>query len=297
MFGPPRAGRPAEPQRARARKARRARPAPITAAVGARKRSAGRSIIGRFCVIAAVLTGAVVFTVATEGGRNMRHARPLGEQIDRMAAAAGLGLRQINVTGHRMTPDADIFDALELGSATSLLALETAAARERIERLPWVERATVERIFPDEISIALVERKPFALWRKAAGDVLIDETGRELGPAGRADTAGLAVVSGEGAGPSAPHLLRTLASYPAMASRVALAERIGDRRWTLMLDRGLRIHLPAENEAGALLHLTAPRRGGRLIDRELSLIDLRSIERIVVRREQMQTSSAAALVP
>jgi cell division protein FtsQ len=244
-----------------------------------------------------VLTGAVAFTVATEGGRHVRHARPLAEQIDRIAAAAGLELRQINVTGHRMTPDADIFKALELGSKVSLLALETAAARERIERLPWVERATVERIFPDEVSISLVERKPFALWRKPAGDVLIDDTGRELGPPGRTETAGLPVVSGEGAGPSAPRLLRALAGYPAIASRVALAERVGDRRWTLTLDRGLRIHLPADDEAGGLLHLAAPRRGGRLIDRELSLIDLRSTERIVVRREQTQTSSAAALVP
>lgn len=272
------------------------RPAPITAAVGARKRDAGRGIVGRLCVIAAVLSGAVAFTVATEGGRNVRHARPLGEQIDRMAAAAGLELRQINVTGHRMTPDADIFKALELGSKVSLLALETASARERIERLPWVERATVERIFPDEISIALVERKAFALWRKPAGDVLIDDTGRELGPPGRTETAGLPVVTGDGAGPSAPRLLRALAGYPDIASRVAVAERVGDRRWTLTLDRGLHIHLPAD-EAGALLHLAAPRRGGRLIDRELSLIDLRSTERIVVRREQMQTSSAAALVP
>jgi cell division protein FtsQ len=103
------------------------------------------------------------------------------------------------------------------------------------------------------------------------------------------------VVAGDGAAGAAHKLLRNLSAYPQLLSRLTLAERIGDRRWTLTLERGLVIHLPADDEAGAILHLTAPRQGGRLIDRDIALIDLRTPGRIMVRREPPQAPSAAAL--
>jgi cell division protein FtsQ len=246
-------------------------------------------------VIAAVLTGACVFAIATEGGRTARTARPLGEQIERIAALAGLGLRQVNVTGHRLTPDTAIFDALELSATASLLRLDSAAARQRIERLPWVRAATVERVFPDEVDITVTERTPYAVWRKPGGDILIDEEGRELGRTIRGGSAGLPVVAGDGAAAAARKLLGNLSAYPQLLSRLTLAERVGDRRWTLTLERGLVIHLPADDETGAILHLMAPRRGGRLIDRDIALIDLRTPDRIMVRREPPQAPSAAAL--
>ena len=35
----------------------------------------------------------------------------------------------------------------------------------RIERLPWVERASIERIVPDRLEVRITERAPFAVWR------------------------------------------------------------------------------------------------------------------------------------
>jgi cell division protein FtsQ len=80
-----------------------------------------------------------------------------------------------------------------------------------------------------------------------------------------------------------------------LLSRLALAERVGDRRWTLTLERGPTVHLPADDEADAILRLLAPRQGGRLIDRDVALIDLRTPGRIMLRREPPQAQSAAAL--
>lgn len=272
-------------------------PEPLPASPGLVGRAPGRGWARRLGVIAAVLTGASAFAIATEGGRTARTARPLGEQIDRLADLAGLGLRQVNVTGHRMTPDTAIFDALELSGTASLLRFDSAAARRRIERLPWVRTATVERIFPDEVAVAVTERTPYAVWRKPGGDILIDEEGRELGPTrpGAAAAAGLPVVTGEGAAAAAHQLLRSLSAYPQLLSRLALAERVGDRRWTLTLEPGPTVHLPADDEAGAMLRLMAPRQGGRLIDREVALIDLRIPDRIMLRRERPQAQSAATL--
>jgi len=292
LFGPRRAGPSPEPLPVSAPIRRHLQPAGSAARI---KLRAGRRRSWRWSVIAAVLIGALVYAVATEGGRNARAARPLGEQIDRVAALAGLGLRQINVTGHRMTPDADIFDALDPAGVASLLRFDSAAARERLERQPWVRAATVERVFPDEVSVAISEREPYAIWRKPGGDSLIDESGRELGPVARGTAAGLPVVAGAGAAAGAQRLLRTLSAYPGLVSRLALAERIGERRWTLTLKTGLVVHLPADDEAGALVQLMAPGQGGRLIDRDVAVVDLKNADRIVVRRDPVEASSAAAL--
>lgn len=49
--------------------------------------------------------------------------------------------------------------------------------REQIEKIPWVERATVMRVLPDQIRIAIVERKPVAFVRHGQQIGLVDANG------------------------------------------------------------------------------------------------------------------------
>ena len=39
-----------------------------------------------------------------------------------------------------------------------MLSFDSRAAQERIERLPWVERASIERVFPDRLEVRITER-------------------------------------------------------------------------------------------------------------------------------------------
>jgi hypothetical protein len=56
--------------------------------------------------------------------------------------------------------------------------LDIDAARARVEALPWVKQATLTKLFPDTLDIAVVEREPFALWQYAGVVRLIDDEGR-----------------------------------------------------------------------------------------------------------------------
>lgn len=226
------------------------------------------------------LAGAFVFAIATEGGRYSRDVRPMWETFDRIAESAGLALTEIRLTGHVQTQDKAVFDALQLTQVHSLLGFDAQAARQRIEQLPWVRTATIQRSFPDTISVAIAERVPFALWEHDGRRHLIDETGRLLGPAPA--IAELPIVTGAGANTTAAQLLSQIAEHPHLASRVARAHRIEDRRWTLVLDAGLAVHLPAEDENEALWRLTMARPGGALVDRGLAVIDLRSPSLVVI---------------
>jgi cell division protein FtsQ len=222
--------------------------------------------------------------------RQVDSPAPALAEIERLLELAGFGLTQVSVTGHRYTPDADVFDAVGLASAHTLLSFDTRAAQDRIERLPWVERASVERVLPDRVEVRIVERTPYAVWRLGSSGFLIDKTGRALGTAPRGASAPqLPRVAGEGAAIEAGRLLELLAREPALRSRVEMAERVGRRRWTLHLTGGGRILLPAQGEADALarwLQIAGTR--GRWDDE----IDLRVAGRPLLRAPQREPDGA-----
>jgi cell division protein FtsQ len=204
-------------------------------------------------------------------------------QIEHTAERAGLGLQQVTLTGHRFTADSDIFDAIDLGHARTLLSFDARAAQARIERLPWIERASIERIVPDSIEVRVEERAPFAVWRSGDRHWLVDRTGRLLQPVPADAMPALPRVAGAGGASTAAALLGLLAVHPSIARRVELAERVGDRRWTLRLTGGTTVHLPADGEAAALARLA------RLIEAGLESaisIDLRVATRVLVRERR-----------
>ena len=203
------------------------------------------------------------------------------------AARAGLGIARVHVVGHRFTPDAAIFQALGLDDTVTQLSFDGASARTRLEQLPWVAAATVQRVFPDGLTVAVAEREPYAIWRLPGRDLLVDATGRELGAVGSGSDVGLPVVAGVGAGPKATEVLALIAGYESIARRFAVAHRIADRRWRLELVSGARIELPAEGAAAAIDRLVArvsTQQLAGLLDGRLDSIDLRHGEHIVIRR-------------
>ena len=221
------------------------------------------------------------------------------------AAIAGLGIAQLHVTGHRFTTDTAIFQALALDETATHFNFDGLAARQRLEQLPWVRSATIQRVFPDGLTIAISERTPYAVWRRTGLDslvqeTLVDGTGRELGTLSAGSEVGLPVVAGEGAGPRAPEILALVARYEPIAQRLAVAHRVADRRWRLELIGGTRIELPAEGAGAALARLVAqipPDRLTQLLDGQLESIDLRTAEHIVVRRRLLVAPRAAGQAP
>ena len=197
-----------------------------------------------------MLAGAVSAAALLAGlPRGENSPAPALAEIERIVDLAGFGLTQVSLTGHRFTLDSDIFEALDLGSAPTMLSFDSRAAQDRIERLPWVERASIERIVPDRLEVRISERAPFAVWRRDTRHLLIDRTGRVLASVAPDAMPELPRIAGEGAATAVGRLMDLLASQPALAHQVMLAERIGGRRWALHLADGSTMQLPAAGEA------------------------------------------------
>lgn len=231
-------------------------------------------------VLAAGALGTAAIVLLTMPGRSTSPAAPLLTEIERIAEAAGFGLDQVTLTGHRFTVDSDVFDAIGLDHARTMLTFDSRAAKERIERLPWVERASLTRIVPDRVDVHITERIPFAVWRKGARYVLIDKTGRELALVPPDAMPALPRLAGVGAAGAAGELFRELAAHPALLRQVTLAERVGDRRWTLRLANGVSVHLPEGRESAALTRAAALLGSGTI---RASEVDLRVLTRVLVR--------------
>jgi cell division protein FtsQ len=227
--------------------------------------------------------GAAAYLLAVHWGGHVRQTRPLIEEVDRLAEAAGFGISHVFLEGHRMTLDSDIFDALGLSQSRSLLRFDSATARARIERLPWIKTAAISRIFPDTISIAVSEREPFAVWNMPGGGKLIDITGRVLGGAAAGSWQDLPRIAGAGAPERAAQLFSEMRRHEDLLGRVETAVLVGQRRWTLQLRNGTEVKLPAFREGEALSsYLDAIGKDG-LLDRGYAVVDLRHPGRLLLR--------------
>lgn len=204
-------------------------------------------------------------------------------RLDRLAGDFGLGLDQVEISGHRFASDSDILDAVDLARARSFIGFDPAAARKRIERLPWIDTAVLERVLPDRLIVRIVERRPFAAWERADRDVLIDATGRQLATVAKGQAADLPRIAGEQAAADAARLLGLVAAHPEIAQRLERAERIAGRRWRLVLRGAPVIELPAEADGAALAMLMEQRPHGRLFDVAAAVIDLTVLRRITIR--------------
>jgi cell division protein FtsQ len=236
-------------------------------------------------------SGAAVYLLAVHWGGHVRQTRPLIEEADRLAEIGGFGITHVFLDGHRMTLDTDIFDALDLSQSRSLLRFDSAGARARIERLPWIKTAAISRIFPDTISIAVSEREPFAVWHTPGGDKLVDVTGRVLGAAAAGSWQDLPRIAGAGAPGRAARLISEIRRHQDLSGKVETAVLVGQRRWTLQLRNGTEVKLPADREGEALSsYLDAVQREG-LLDHGYAVVDLRFPGRLLLRPRSPDAAS------
>ncbi|BBK33629.1 cell division protein FtsQ [Stella humosa] len=232
------------------------------------------------CVVLTALGG----WLAWRDGWAGRQAELALDQFVTATAGAGLAVEEILVEGRLHTPAESILAAVDANRGTPLLSINPSTVKERLEGLPWIRSAAVERQLPGTLFIRLVERRPMAVWQRRGHFVLIDEQGRELGDEGIEYFPRLPFIVGEDAHRVAADLVSMLAAVPSLSGRIVSAVRVGGRRWNLQLDNGMEIRLPEERAREAWAEVAALDRTQRLLSRQISIIDLRDPARINLRR-------------
>ncbi len=198
-------------------------------------------------------------------------------------AHIGFGINDVHMSGRKETSEIDVLGALELNGNSSLIGFSTDIARDRLVALPWVASAEVSKLYPNGLSIKLVERKPFAIWQHDEELSLIEEDGHLIVPFAHQNYANLPLVTGNGAEREARYLVPAVAAIPELKSRVKAQMLVAGRRWDIRLDNGVTIQLPEGDPADALKQLAQMDSATGLLSKDIELVDLRVPDRVVVR--------------
>jgi cell division protein FtsQ len=196
-----------------------------------------------------------------------------------------LRLADILVVGRKRTTQAEILSALGLQRGSPIAELDLELARAKLETLPWVKTATIERHLPGILSINIVERDAIAQWQRDGKFVLVDREGVEIVSNYGSEFSSLPVVIGPDAPANAASLFEILSEEPDLWVRVKAATRVGKRRWNVRLDdfeKGIDIRLPEET-AEAWSRLADIERTHKLLERKVTMVDLRQTDRLVVK--------------
>lgn len=172
----------------------------------------------------------------------------------------------------------------------SSFQLDLAALKAHFEDFDVVRRAELRIIADGVLNLRIEQRVPALVWHARDGVFLIDGAGHRVAalddPGAHPD---LVRIAGEGAPAAAPEALELIAAATPIADRMRGLERIGARRWDVVLDRRQRIQLPETGAVAALERVMALDEAQDLLERDLRAVDMRLPNRPTLRLAEAAT--------
>ncbi|GLK81374.1 cell division protein FtsQ/DivIB [Methylopila turkensis] len=233
--------------------------------------------------LSALLYAATGLVGMIEGG----HWPAVRHEIENLhvtvANAVGFRVVAVATEGQNALTDDEVLLALGVKDDTALPFLDVKAARERLMANPLVADATVRKLYPDRVTVHLVERKPFALWQHDGKVQILAADGTPIDEFRDSRFAHLPLVVGPSANLKAGALLEALASAPLIREQTYAAVLVAERRWNLRLRSGVEVKLPELGFAAALTRLEQVQTRDDLFGKGVTAVDLRDPKRLVVR--------------
>ena len=226
--------------------------------------------------------GAAIAHGLAAGGYLDYDGSPFLKLPGKLAGLAGMAADDIEIRGLIHQEPETVLAAAGVTPGGSLIGFDAAHARRLLENLDWVAAAKVQRKFPNQLEIDVVEREPFAIWQRGESHYVIDRSGAAMSGIPAAKLAMLPLVAGEGANAAAAELINQLEATPNLMLQMRAAARIGKRRWTLYLDNGVTILLPENGVTDALAKVDRLDRTQQLLSKGIASVDMRLAGRIVV---------------
>lgn len=217
--------------------------------------------------------------------------------IDIAYQKTGRNLKQVEVnwlTPTHYTKTDEILKTIHIKQGEAMDQIHLSDLQTKIEQLPWVRTAVVERYWPDTIKITIEEKMPLALWQNSRKYHPLDDQAQIIDTTNQLPADLLLVV-----GPDAPKhlipLIQDLEKVPEIYQYVRAAVRVGERRWNLKLfnaEKGLEIMLPETNVLAALQRLDSHNKQEKLIKRKIAAIDLRTKDKVILKPIETQKPKA-----
>ena len=231
---------------------------------------------------AVLFLGMTIFHSIILGGYLDYEGSPWAKVPGKLSGLVGLAADDIRIKGLVHQDPAMVLTALDIKPGGSLVGFDAANAKALLENLDWVSSANVQRRFPNQLEISVVERVPFAVWQRAGSYYVIDRSGSAMSNVLPGQLPALPLVTGEGAQFEVADLVNQLEASPDLKLKMNGAARVGQRRWNLYLDSGITVLLPEKGFGAALARLAALESSQQLLSKGVRSVDLRFPGRVIV---------------
>lgn len=195
----------------------------------------------------------------------------------------GFVVDDVMVEGRQNTSQKELLEALQIKRGDSMFVFSPAGLKEKLEKLPWIRSAIVERRFPQAFYIHLAERKPLAVWQFKGKFYLLDREGKAISCPLEHFSEGLLLVVGEQAPQHVKKLLAVLENVLEIKQRVVAAMNLRSGRWDLHLDNKWILKLPENGVEQALRHFLSFEYKYRFLNQKVMTVDLRLGDTLTVR--------------
>lgn len=243
-----------------------------------------RRLLGNILLLAIIASIAITTITIRENLINKKIDFIL-EYFYETSAKYGWSLDDIIIQGREKTSREDILNKLNLSRDDNILKINLGDVKEKIEKLPWVETATVKRsFFPNILQITIAEKKVLALWQYENKFYPIDSNGKLIN-AEFVPHHPVLVIVGDKAPEKINSLLKIISSSPEVMKRIKAAKLYSGRRWDIILndiENGLTIRMPETKPERAWKKFIKINQQHGLLKRKLTFIDLRYKNKLIV---------------
>ncbi len=227
------------------------------------------------------------------GGHMDAFRAAYGEPYDAAARLFGLGIDEVQIAGIVELREGEVLAAAGVGPLRSLAFLDAGEVRKRLESVPMIRQASVSKLYPDALSITIVEREPQALWQRNGEVFVIAADGTVIDLMTDPRFSRLPFVAGEGANTHSQEYIDIIAAAGPLAPRIRAGILVSGRRWDIKFDNDLIVRLPEIEPVAAMARLIDIESRDKVLNKDLIAIDMRQSDRIAMR---LSEEGAAAMI-
>ena len=162
--------------------------------------------------------------------------------VNRIKEQQHFSIKQVSVYGVKHLDQQEVQHLIEPLVRKGFFAINVEQIKEQILQMPWVSEASVRRIWPDQISIAVIERNPIARWNSNS---LLSSAGEIFTPPLKTHLSDIPQFLGpEG---EQIHMLQYYAKITNLVKplhlKIARLELTHDLSWNIAFENGMKVNL------------------------------------------------------
>ena len=193
-------------------------------------------------------------------------------------------IKDIKIVGTEKTNPHELKKILS-SNIKNLITFDKDHAKSLLEEVGWVKRASIKKIYPNTLSINIVESDPFAIFYNDQDIFLIDIDGEIISSNPDINKyKSLLTIRGEKADVKLSEIIKEInINFPELKNKVNGLEFVDKRRWNLILSSNLLVKLPDTAINESLKNLKKLFDDNQIIDSNIIEVDLRIKGRAVIK--------------